>query len=81
MQPKFGRRPPSTHWRPQRTPITRMTPRVQATWREPIKRSRAVSDLYHAADLIRAHSGANNLAAEVERIADRIAASSDATSV
>ena len=52
-----------------------------AELREPIKRARVVSDLYYAADLIRAHSGANNLAAEVKRIADRIAASSDATSV
>jgi hypothetical protein len=49
-----------------------------AALREPIKRARVVSDLYHAADLIRAHRGANNLAAEVERIADRIAPSSDA---
>jgi hypothetical protein len=34
----------------------------------PIKRARVVSDLYHAADRIRAHRVANNLAAEVERI-------------
>ena len=33
-----------------------------AELREPIKRARVVSDLYHAADLIRSYSAANNLA-------------------
>lgn len=46
-----------------------------AELREPLKRVRAVTVLHHAADLIRAHSSNEGVAAEVERIADRIAAS------
>ena len=47
-----------------------------AELRAPIKRMRVIGDLYHAADLIRIYSQNMGVAAEVERIADRIAASS-----
>ena len=52
-----------------------------AELREPIKRARVVSDLYNAADLIRSYSNNQGAAAEVERIADRIAAAADTTSL
>jgi hypothetical protein len=42
---------------------------------------RVVSDLYHAADLIRSYSNNQGAAAEVERIADRVAAAADTTSL